>query len=96
LSDIEFASIAAVAGVFLGALFFGGLWWTVKRAMSSRNPALWFSVSLALRVGLCLIGFYLVSAGGWRSLLSSLLGFVLARAVITRFLAPPGPAPYAP
>jgi F1F0 ATPase subunit 2 len=96
LSDIELASIAAFAGVCLGALFFGGLWWTVTRGMTKRNPALWFLMSLMLRVGVCLVGFYLVSAGGWLSLLLSLLGFAAARALITRYIARPGPDPHAP
>jgi F1F0 ATPase subunit 2 len=53
-------------------------------------------MSLMLRVGVCLVGFYLVSAGGWLSLLLSLLGFAAARALITRYIARPGPDPHAP
>ena len=30
------------AGVLLGVFFFGGLWWTVRRGVSSNRPALWF------------------------------------------------------
>ncbi|HEY5101273.1 MAG TPA: ATP synthase subunit I [Steroidobacteraceae bacterium] len=90
------ASIAVFAGVFLGALFFGGLWWTVRRGMTRRNPALWFSMSLVLRMSACLVGFYLVSAKGGPSLLLGLLGFVVARAVITRSVTRPGWTPHAP
>ena len=35
--------LAWVAGVVLGAIFFGGLWWTVRKGVSSKRPALWFS-----------------------------------------------------
>ena len=38
--------LALVAGVLLGAIFFGGLWWTVRKGVSSKQPALWFFGSL--------------------------------------------------
>jgi len=28
-----------VAGAALGAIFFGGLWWTVRKGMSAKQPA---------------------------------------------------------
>ena len=49
-----------VAGVLLGAIFFGGLWWTIRKGMASQIPALWFSGSLLLRTGIALAGFYFV------------------------------------
>ncbi len=30
---------ALVTGVLLGAMFFGGLWWTVRKGVSSARPA---------------------------------------------------------
>ena len=41
--------LALVTGVLLGAIFFGGLWWTVRKGVSSKRPALWFLGSLLLR-----------------------------------------------
>ncbi|AMV73775.1 ATP synthase subunit I [Desulfuromonas carbonis] len=76
--------LVLVAGIALGGLFFGGLWWTVQKGVSSDRPWLWFCVSLILRSGLVLIGFYLVAAGDWQRLLLSLLGFILARLIVTR------------
>ena len=75
---------ALVAGVLLGAFFFGGLWWTVRKAVSSKQPALWFLGSMLLRTGIVLSGFYFVSGGDWKRLLASLLGFIIARLVVTR------------
>ena len=43
-------ALALVAGVLLGAFFFGGLWWTVRKGVSSERPALWFFGSLLLRM----------------------------------------------
>lgn len=73
-------ALAWSAGVGLGAMFFGGLWWTVRRGVLSEYPALWFLASVVLRTGLVLVGFYVVSGGQWPRLLLCLLGFVLARA----------------
>ena len=75
--------LAWMAGGVLGAMFFGGLWWTVRKGVSSRQPALWFFGSLLLRTSLALAGLYVVSGGQWDRLLVSLLGFVMARLVVT-------------
>jgi len=77
---------ALVAGILLGAIFFGGLWWTVRKAILSRQPALWFLGSMLLRTGMVLSGFYFVSGGDWKRLLASLLGFIIARLVVTRLI----------
>jgi len=70
-------------GVLLGAIFYGGLWWTVRHGVSSKRVAVWFFGSLLLRVGVALAGFYFVSGGHWERLLLCLLGFVIARVVVT-------------
>jgi F1F0 ATPase subunit 2 len=77
----EFLSltIPSVAGLVLGAAFFGGLWWTVNKAVSSKQPAAWFLGSTLLRMGVVLSGFYVVGGGRWERWLLCLLGFVLAR-----------------
>jgi F1F0 ATPase subunit 2 len=75
--------LAWVAGGMLGAIFFGGLWWTVRKGVSSNQPALWFSASLLLRMGVALAGFYVVSGRHWERLLLCLLGFVMARLAVT-------------
>ena len=62
--------LAWVAGVVLGAIFFGGLWWTVRKGVSSKQPALWFFGSLLLRMSIALAGFYFVSGGHWERLLA--------------------------
>ncbi len=65
---------ALVAGVLLGAIFFGGLWWTVRRGVSSGQVALWFLGSMLLRTCIVLAGFLFCpgrrleeAAGGSRS-----------------------------
>ena len=79
---------ALATGVLLGAIFFGGLWWTVRQGVSSRQVALWFLGSLLLRMGVALAGFYFVSGGDRERLLLCLLGFVMARLVVTWLTRP--------
>ena len=76
--------LALVTGVLLGAMFFGGLWWTVQKGVSSKRPALWFFGSLLLRTSIALAGFYFIARGHWERLLLCLLGFVIARLIVTR------------
>ena len=81
--------LAGMAGFLLGAIFFGGLWWTVRKGVSSPRPALWFFVSLLLRMSLVLAGFYFVGRGRWERLVVCLLGFVIARFIVTRLTRMP-------
>jgi F1F0 ATPase subunit 2 len=76
--------LALVTGVLLGAMFFGGLWWTVQKGVSSKRPALWFFGSLLLRTSIALAGFYFIARGHWERLLVCFLGFVIARLIVTR------------
>ena len=76
--------LAWIAGGALGAFFFGGLWWTVRKSLASAKPALWVFGSLLLRMGVTMTGFYFVAGGDWQRLLASLVGFVMARQLVTR------------
>lgn len=81
--------LALFAGAALGAVFFGSLWWTVKKSMASTQPALWVLGSLLLRTGVTLVSFWWVSQGDWRRLLACLPGFLLARIVVVRLTRAP-------
>ena len=75
---------AMLGGFALGAFFFLGLWWTVRGGLISTHPAVVFLGSMAGRTLLVLVGFYFLSRGNWRNLVGSLIGFVLARLLVTR------------
>jgi len=75
---------ALVTGLLLGAIFFGGLWWTVQKGVSSKRSALWFFGSFLLRTSIALAGFYSIGRGHWERLLVCLLGFLIARLIVTR------------
>ena len=81
--------LAGLAGLVLGALFFGGLWWTVRKGVLSKKPALWFLGSMLLRTSMVLAGFYWVGRGHWERLLACLVGFIVTRFVVTQLTGPP-------
>ncbi|MEP7189346.1 MAG: ATP synthase subunit I [Roseiflexaceae bacterium] len=84
MNEPVFLMLAFATGVLLGAIFFGGLWWTVQKLVSSKQPALWVFGSLMLRTSITLAGFYAIARGDWERLLACLLGFVIARMIVTR------------
>jgi len=90
MSDILITAQAIAAGFLLGVLFFGGLAWTTRKALTAGNPALWFLGSRLLRIAAVMTGFYLVSGGRWQRLLICLAGFTMARIVVVRLNLPAG------
>ncbi len=87
MNDVLILMPALAAGLLLGAIFFGGLWWTVQKAVTSKHPASWLLGSLLSRTAITLAGLYLVSGGHSDRLLICLLGFVIARFIVTRLTA---------
>ncbi len=81
---------AFIVGIFLGVIFFAGLWFTISFAIKSKYPAIWFPLSLLLRVGIVLLGFYYVADGQIINILICLAGFLLARVWIQRQLKSAG------
>ncbi len=76
-------ALSGLAGLALGAFFFGGLWWTVRKLVDVTRPALWVFASLWLRMGIAMVGFYFVAQGHWERLVACLLGFVVARLLVS-------------
>lgn len=83
INEMLIGALAWMMGGLLGAIFFGGLWWTVRKSLSSQRPALWIFGSLMLRTGITMAGFYFVADGHWERLLLCLFGFIMARLVVT-------------
>lgn len=88
MSDPLTLALVLLVGAVLGAFFFGGLWWTVQKGLASETPALWFLGSLVLRTGLTVAGFYFVAQGEWSRFVACLLGFLIARVIVVKWLAP--------
>lgn len=83
MNDTLTLILACAAGVALGAIFFGGLWWTIQKGVSSPRPATLFLTSAVLRMAIAMGGFYFISGGQWQRLVACLVGFVVARLVVT-------------
>ena len=84
--------LSLAAGLTAGTVYFFGLWWTVLKLPTSRQPALLTLGSFGLRTILVLGVFYIVGHGHWDRLLICLAGFFLARVLVTRRMQP-GAAP---
>lgn len=78
--------LVTVAGFILGICFFGSLWWTIRRGLTTKRPALLFLASLLLRFSLTLAGFYFIANGRLQLLLMCLLGFIIGRFMMVRFI----------
>jgi len=79
---------ALLAGIALGALFFGGLWWTIRRSAASQHPAFWFLGSGLLRMSGVVAGIYFISGGRWERLAACLIGLIVARLLVIRLTRP--------
>ena len=76
-------ALLVVWGMFLGAVFFGGLWVTVRQMPRSPHPALLFLSSVVLRTTIVLIGIWYFSAGDAMAMIACLAGFVGLRLLAT-------------
>lgn len=76
-----------MTGFLIGLMFFCGLKWTLTRGLYSKQPALWFTLSFVVRTGLALMGFYWFVKPQLQHLLISLLGFLLARLIVSWYMA---------
>ena len=83
MNEFIIMGLACGAGGVLGAVFFGGLWWTVRKGATSKQPAFWFFSSMVLRMTIALAGFYFIGSGDWKRLLICLFGFIVARLAVT-------------
>ena len=93
MNDVLPPALAFGAGLLLGAFYFGGLWWTVRKGVASARPALWFSGSMLLRISITLAGFYVVGHAHGERLVACLLGFIAARALVVRLTRSPDTSP---
>lgn len=75
--------IGFLAGAGLAAAHFGGLWATLRIMADLPSPRLGFWVSVLLRFGLTLGGFYLLLLAGPGFFFPALLGFLLARMLVS-------------
>jgi F1F0 ATPase subunit 2 len=78
---------SGLLGVVLGTVYFYALWVTIRRLPQARHPAPLLLASALLRLGMLFTGLYFLTASGhWESLLAAVVGIILARILLTRWL----------
>jgi F1F0 ATPase subunit 2 len=73
-------------GMSLGAVYFAGLWYTVRRLPDAKRPINYLLLSFLMRVSVALAGFGLVMNGQWDQLIAVLGGFFVTREILVRRL----------
>jgi F1F0 ATPase subunit 2 len=79
-------AVSLTVGVTLGVLFYGGLWITIRRLMTTHHPIAVTLGSLSLRTVAVLAGLLFVTRGRWQNALGCLAGFVIGRIAVSRYL----------
>ena len=88
MSSVTSYFVAFTAGAAIGVFYFGGLWWTVQRILTSPRPALWSLGSFLVRTSLSLAAFYMATGGHWDRILICLAAFILVRLAFVRRIRP--------
>lgn len=76
------------SGWLLGIFFFGGLWWTVNKAIAAKKPGFWFIGSFLFRTSITVFGFYYLSQESWQAVIFGILGFLIGRYLILHSTKP--------
>jgi F1F0 ATPase subunit 2 len=76
--------IPFMMGMALGAIYFTGLWYTVRKLFDARRPLAYLLRSFLARAFAIVIGFHVVMSGGWDRLVVALIGFILMREILVR------------
>lgn len=80
--------LSALAGIALGILYFGGLWLTITKMRTLKNPGIFLILSFILRTVIVIGGFYLISDGKLERLAVTMLSFFVTRFVFIRYFSP--------
>jgi F1F0 ATPase subunit 2 len=82
-------AVSLLSGMVLGVIFFGGLWLTVRALPTARHPAALALASFWGRTALVVGSFGLFLAQGWQTVLIGLVGFIVARLLMSRWVPNP-------
>lgn len=74
-----------VAGTAVGAIYFYGLWLTVKKVPYAEKKNWLLFTSFVIRMGIVLLVFYFAAQRQWQNLIACFAGFMIIRfAVVGR------------
>lgn len=78
--------VAFGAGLGLGLVYFGGLWWTSRRIARAAWPQAFYFVSFALRMALLLGGIWLVTGARAATTALCLVGVLVGRRLMVAYV----------
>lgn len=81
-------ALGLVAGVAAGLLYFGGLWWTVRRVVTSPRPHLLTLGSFFVRTAVVIGVVILIARMHWVPVATFMAAFVGTRMVMVHRLGP--------
>ena len=87
VTELGAATVGLATGVMLGVVFFGGLWWTVRRVLRYGAAGWWFVCSYLIRLAVIAAGLYVISHDNPVRGVAAGLGLVLTRFAVTRRMA---------
>lgn len=80
--------LSIFAGISLGVIYFGGLWYTVNMIAKLRRPWILVTVSFLARNAIVLVGFYFLMIHHWSNLVAAFIAFILTRQVMISSKSP--------
>lgn len=86
MSGLTSMALPLLAGLSLGAFFYGGLWFTVFALPKSNHPVALALGSFWARTALVLAGFALLASRRWLDAAVCLAGFVLVRIFLSQLI----------
>lgn len=72
-----------IVGTILGAIYFGGLYFTTQKIGEVEKPTLLIVLSFILRMGLLILTFFYLSKGGYKDMLIALVALIIVRFIMT-------------
>jgi len=81
-----FAILSVLTGVALGLFFYGGLWFTVRRLLTSDHPVLLTLGSFWIRLLVVLAAFLFLTKQGIEYVALAMASFILGRLAVSKFL----------
>lgn len=84
--DLNTLFVATMWGAFLGVLYFGGLWMSLRSTPGRSHPRRSYFLQYLLRLAVALAGFWLAMQHGPAALVCSVIGFIGMRVLMVRRL----------
>jgi F1F0 ATPase subunit 2 len=81
-------ALALLSGGLLGFVYFTGLWMTVRYVNVVRRPVILLLISVTIRLGLLLSGFYFIMIIEWYLMVVAVVGFLIVRQWFVYHLKP--------